>query len=127
MATGTNKLICDALRSRKAYAAFSFSACWALVFGVLFVVYFVTIEGTPRDFASPIPGIALGGLGLIGSAAGLCIFLGMLAYLLKCDPSGRPRKIFWLMVFLVGACFGSSLYFFLVARKEIQKQRHIIS
>ena len=126
MTTGRSPFICETLRSRKTYMMFSFSAWWAVVFGVFFVVYFAAIEGTARDFAGQTAIVVLGCLGCVGSVAGLVIFFGMLIYLLKCDPSSRGWKAFWLIVFLIGACFGTSLYFFAVARRQLQGQQPAI-
>jgi membrane-bound metal-dependent hydrolase YbcI (DUF457 family) len=63
--------------------------------------------------------VILGCLGFVGSFAGMIIFFGMLAYLLKCDRSPRIWKTLWLIVFLLGWCFGASLYFFAVYRRQV--------
>jgi hypothetical protein len=54
---------------------------------------------------------------VIGTVCGMVLFLGMLAYLLVLDTSSW--KLVWLIIFLFTACFGSSIYFFLVYRKQV--------
>jgi MFS family permease len=56
-------------------------------------------------------------VGVAGTIAGMLLFFGMLAYLLLLDRSSW--KIAWLILFLFTACFGSSIYFFAVYRKQL--------
>ena len=56
-------------------------------------------------------------VGVVGTIAGMVLFLGMLAYLFLLDRSSW--KIVWLIVFLFTAWFGSSIYFFAVYRKQV--------
>ena len=62
----------------------------------------------------------LGGLfGIVGAFTGLIIFLGMLVYLFRWEDSSS--KLLWVTVFLLTAWFGSSLYFFVVYRRQMGK------
>jgi hypothetical protein len=60
-------------------------------------------------------------VGVVGTIAGMVLFVGMLAYLFLLDRSS-PWKIAWLIVFLFTAWFGSSIYFFAVYRKQVVSQ-----
>ena len=59
-------------------------------------------------------------VGVVGTIAGMVLFVGMLAYLFLLDRSSW--KIVWLIVFLFTAWFGSSIYFFAVYRKQVVSQ-----
>jgi hypothetical protein len=58
--------------------------------------------------------------GVLGTIAGMVILFGMVAYLLLLDRSSC--RIGWLIVFLFTSCFGSSIYFFAVYRKQVASQ-----
>jgi ABC-type siderophore export system fused ATPase/permease subunit len=57
------------------------------------------------------------GIWVLGTVAGMLLFLGMLAYLFMLDPSSW--KLLWLVVFLFTGPFGSSFYFFRVYRRQV--------
>ena len=57
---------------------------------------------------------------VLGTIGGMVLFLAMLAYLFLLDRSSW--KLGWLIVFLFSACFGSSIYFFAVYRKQVASQ-----
>jgi Na+-driven multidrug efflux pump len=106
------------LCSRRAYAAFLFSAWWCLVFGGVLALFFATWDETTNHFVRVLLPATLGCLGAVGSIAGLVIFFGMFAYLIRCDQSSRRSKALWLITFLIAWCFGSSVYFFAVYRRQ---------
>jgi len=58
-----------------------------------------------------------GCIGAIGALAGMVLFLGMLGHLFLLDQSSW--KLLWLIVFLFTACFGSSIYFFTVYKRQV--------
>ena len=124
MAAENMDYVSTILCGRRAQSAFSFSAWWSVALGVTIAVFFWMQDESANSAARSALPVLLGCLGLVGSVAGLVIFFGMLAYLLKCDPSGRGWKAFWLFVFLVSCCFGSSLYFFAVYKKQVA---HVIA
>jgi hypothetical protein len=57
---------------------------------------------------------------VLGTIGGMVLFLAMLAYLFLLDRSSW--KLGWLIVFLFTACFGSSIYFFAVYRRQVPPQ-----
>jgi hypothetical protein len=60
-------------------------------------------------------------IGVIGTLAGIALILSMLAYLFVLDRTSW--KFPWLVIFLFTACFGSSVYFFLVYRRQLSPQQ----
>jgi hypothetical protein len=90
----------------------------ALIFLIAFTPLFDTINA---NAASRIGfQIISACVGAVGTLAGLVLFLGMLAYLLLRDRSSW--RVGWLIVFLFTAWFGSSIYFFVVYRKQVASQ-----
>jgi hypothetical protein len=61
--------------------------------------------------------IVSGCIGVIGVLAGMVLFLGMLGYLFLLDQSSW--KVLWLIIFFFTACFGSSIYFFTVYKRQV--------
>jgi hypothetical protein len=109
------RMLCDS----RAYRTFLYAA-WCMVPLALVVL----IALTPMYdvlIANPLVRggfqIVSGLIGAIGAVAGIVIFLGMPAYLFFLDQ--RSWKLLWLIVFLFSACFGSSIYFFTVYRKQV--------
>ncbi len=107
------------LCSPRAYAIFRFSAWWTIALGLFFALMMLFYNRLASSHLLVVVRIVGGCLGAVGSVAGLIIFGGMLAYLVTCDRSSRWRKALWLVVFLLIASFGSSVYFFAVYRKHV--------
>ena len=104
----------------KAYNAFTFSAWFLIVLLVFFTWYFTIGEDISTHFMRVILPVILGCLGLVGSPAGLLLFVGMLAYLLKCDHLPRNKKTLWLIAFFMGWGLSAAIYFFAVYRKQVR-------
>ena len=106
------------LCGRRAYTIFRYSAWWITALAVFLAIAMLTYDRVASNETARVAVQAIGAvLGSVGSAAGLVIFFGMLGYLLGCDRSSS--KLLWLIVFLLTACFGSSVYFFTVYRRQI--------
>jgi hypothetical protein len=60
-----------------------------------------------------------GCVGVIGAFAGWIIFVGMLVHLFQRDGPSTRRRVLWLVAFFFTACFGSSLYYFVVYRRQV--------
>lgn len=112
--SGDNSRLCG----RTAYRVFRFAAWWTAAVALFLVVLLASYENTASNELLRITFQVLGGiLGCVGAFAGIIIFFGMLTYLLRLDHSSR--KVFWLLMFLATAWFGSALYFFTVYRKQV--------
>jgi hypothetical protein len=106
------------LCGRRAYTLFRYSAWWITALAVFFAIAMLTYDRVASNEIARVAVQAIAAvIGSVGSAAGLAIFFGMLAYLFMCDQSSS--KLLWLIIFLLTACFGSSVYFFTVYRRQI--------
>ena len=111
------------LESSRAYTLFRFSAWWmVLLAGFLIMMVSVYDRIFSNDVTRTVFQVLGGCLGIVGAFAGLVIFFGMLIYMFLCDPSSGGRKTLWLLAFFFTAWFGSSLYFFLVYRKQVPQR-----
>jgi len=105
------------LSSRRAKSVFRFCAWWITAVAVFFLLVIPAYDRIQTNHLALLAIQVIGGcLGSVGSAAGLVIFIGMFAYLLACDRSSS--KQLWTLVFLLTGCFGSSLYFFAIYRRQ---------
>jgi hypothetical protein len=104
----------------RAYKLFRFAAVWTAALLVFLVIAAAAYDGANATSGGLRLGIQIigGCLGTIGAFAGFTIFLGMLAYLFRWDHSSS--KLLWITIFLLTASFGSSLYFFIVYRKQVR-------
>ena len=108
------------LESKRAYILFRYSAWWTtLVAGFLAIVAPSYGRIASNNFALMTVQAVGACLGVVGAFAGLIIFFGMLAYLFRRDRSSVKRKSLWLAIFFLTALFESSLYFFLVYRRQV--------
>jgi hypothetical protein len=106
------------LCGQRAYKLFRFAGRWNAALLIFVIIALLAYESTASIWTARLSFQIVGGvLGSVGSLAGLIILFGTLTYLLKCDRSSS--RLLWLAVFLVGASFGSSLYFFVVYRKQV--------
>jgi hypothetical protein len=104
----------------KAYRAFRFAAWCMIPLALIFLILLTPIFDTiTSNFATRVGFQLISAVvGVLGTVGGMMLFFGMLAYLFCVDRS--PWKLLWLIVFLVTAWFGSSIYFFTVYRKQVQ-------
>ena len=64
---------------------------------------------------------ALGGaLGIVGAIASLVIWFGMATFCILKDRSSARVKVWWFVLFLTSAMFGTTAYFFAVYKKQAQ-------
>ena len=122
MSANVNSTLQELLCDRRAYATFRYSA-WCMVPMALIVLNALTplFDTTTADVATRFGfQIISACVWVSGTIAGMVLFLAMLAYLFLLDRSSW--KVGWLVVFLFTACFGSSLYFFAVYRKQVAPQ-----
>jgi hypothetical protein len=110
------------LRSRTACGLFLYSS-WSVILVGLFMLFLVSpwskrLEAIPQvKFPLQVLGA---GLGVVGALASLIIWFGMTAFCLREDESSLTAKIFWFILFLVAAWFGSAAYFFRVYRSQVR-------
>jgi hypothetical protein len=69
--------------------------------------------------------VFFGFVGALGAPAALFLWLAMWYYWVRHDHSSRLRKSMWFIVLLLGAWFGSSLYYFFVFARRGEMQRGI--
>jgi hypothetical protein len=58
-------------------------------------------------------------LAVLGAPASLIICFGMVAFYITEDRSSTSAKIFWCLLFFLGAPFASAAYFFSVYRRQV--------
>ena len=113
-----NDILCD----RRSYTLFRYAA-WSMI-PMAIVVLIALTPAYEAIMSNAVPRITFqafsGCIWVIGTIAGIVLFLGMLGYLLRLDQSSW--KLLWLIVFLFIACFGSSIYFFMVYRRQVLPQ-----
>jgi uncharacterized membrane protein YfcA len=113
--TSSKGLLCES----RAQTLFTYCAWWITTLAVFLLLVVPIYDRVASDDVARLTIQVIGGcLGSVGGIAGLVIFFGMLAYLFACDRSSR--KALWVLIFLLTACFGSSLYFFMVYRKQMR-------
>ena len=107
------------IRSREAYTLFRRSAWWMMFVSAFGALAFAFIVFAASDVvrAKVIPLFAI--VMVAGWAPALIIFVGMLMYLFRYDRSSRRTKMSWMICLLCSACYGSTVYFFLVCRKQV--------
>ena len=114
-----NSTLREVLCDRRTYKTFRYAAWLMIPVALIFLVALTPIYDEAT--ANNLTGVALltisGCVGVVGAFAGMVLFLGMLAYLFLLDRSSW--KFLWLVIFLFTACFGSSIYFFAVYRKQV--------
>ncbi len=117
-----NPTIRDLLCNRRAYRTFSYAAWWMVPLSLVILIALTpAFDAINASALTRIGFQVISGLvGAVGAVAGIVIFLGMLAYLFLFDRTSR--KLLWLLVFFFTACFGSSIYFFTVYRRQAAAQ-----
>ena len=65
-------------------------------------------------------------VGVVGTVGLLFLWLGMWRYWIRIDESRPILKRFWFVVMLLGACFGSCLYFYLVYLPQIIRKQKVV-
>jgi hypothetical protein len=62
-----------------------------------------------------------GAIGVIGAPAALFILFGMAVFCVFEDGSSFGVKMLWFVLFLMTACFGAVVYFFMVYKRQVEE------
>jgi len=61
-----------------------------------------------------------GAIGVIGAPASLFVLFGMAVFCVSEDRSSFGVKMLWFVLFFMTACFGATVYFFTVYKKQVE-------
>jgi len=108
------------LRSRWAYRAFLFSAWCAALVAILLLVVLTSYDHISSNHIAFLTARVLGALlGVVGAPASMLLFVGMFVYLFKWDR--ESSRTLWTLTFVLTGFLGSSLYFFVVYRRQVKQ------
>jgi uncharacterized protein YacL len=110
------------IRSNVASVLFLYSA-WIVILMGIFMLCLLSpwLKHVQAGTSTNLMLEVLGGiLGVVGALAALVIWFGMLTFCLSADSSPLGTRILWLLLFLVMAWFGSTVYFFRVYKRQVQ-------
>ena len=110
------------LTSKQFRLVFQWSACSSLAVGVFAIVVTALYEQIVANSVVRLLFQVLGAcLGVVGTVSTLVIVFGMLLYLFRHDRSSAVKKLFWCGMIFCTACFGASLYYFVVYRRQVRE------
>src|SRR5260370_39419526 len=102
---------------------FSVSSAIVLAFGVI-MIGVSSYRGTTPSLLETATAfrILCGLIGVFAAPAGIYLFIGMLWYWAKLDPSPRYSKTLWFLLFLLTGFFGLAIYSLVVYRRQATKR-----